>query len=207
MIEQAVASVAAQLERQIDNEINKLDNLGEDDLDAIRKQRLAEMRKRQEKSKEWIAKGHGEYNELLSEKEFFETSKGEEKMICHFYRENWACKVMDKHLGIIAKKHLETKIVKINAEKSPYLTEKLKIWMLPTLALIKNGKVEDYVVGFDPVGGKDDFETEVLEDRLAKSEIIDMDYARHRPQQTQASKSVRKGGFQKTESDEDSDFD
>lgn len=29
----------------------------------------------------------------------------------------------------------------INAEKSPYLTEKLKIWMLPTLALIKNEKV------------------------------------------------------------------
>jgi hypothetical protein len=29
----------------------------------------------------------------------------------------------------------------INAEKSPYLTEKLKVWMLPTLALIKNEKV------------------------------------------------------------------
>jgi hypothetical protein len=29
----------------------------------------------------------------------------------------------------------------INAEKSPYLVEKLKVWMLPTLALIKNEKV------------------------------------------------------------------
>lgn len=38
--------------------------------------------------------------------------------------------------------------LQINAEKSPYLTEKLKIWMLPTLALIKSEKVEDYVVGF-----------------------------------------------------------
>lgn len=47
----------------------------------------------------------------------------------------------------------------INAEKAPYLTDKLKVWMLPTLALIKGEKVIDYVVGFDDMGGKDDFST------------------------------------------------
>jgi hypothetical protein len=47
----------------------------------------------------------------------------------------------------------------INAEKAPYLTDKLKVWMLPTLALIKGEKVIDYVVGFDDLGGKDDFST------------------------------------------------
>ena len=39
--------------------------------------------------------------------------------------------------------------------------EKLKIWMLPTLALIRQEKTVDYVVGFDDMGGKDDFSTEV----------------------------------------------
>ena len=53
---------------------------------------------------------------------------------------------MDKHLAILAKQHIETRFVKINAEKSPFLTEKLKIIVLPTLTLIKNGKVDDYVV-------------------------------------------------------------
>lgn len=53
---------------------------------------------------------------------------------------------MDKHLSILAKQHIETHIVKINAEKSPFLAEKLKIVVLPTLALIKNAKVDDYVV-------------------------------------------------------------
>ena len=53
---------------------------------------------------------------------------------------------MDKHLAILAKKHIETRFVKINAEKSPFLAEKLKIVVLPTLALIKNAKVDDYVV-------------------------------------------------------------
>lgn len=56
--------------------------------------------------------------------------------------------VMDKHLAILAKQHIETRFVKINAEKSPYLSEKLRIVVLPTLALVKNAKVEDYVVSY-----------------------------------------------------------
>ncbi|GAX80755.1 hypothetical protein CEUSTIGMA_g8190.t1 [Chlamydomonas eustigma] len=211
IIEQAIGMVAAQLEKQIDDEINHLDNLGEQDVAQIRMQRMAELKKKQEKSKEWLARGHGEYSEILSEKEFFDSMKGEERMICHFYRENWPCKVMDKHLGLLAKSHIETKFVKINAEKSPFLTEKLKIWMLPTLALIKNEKVEDYVVGFDAVGGKDDFESDVLATHLSNQGIIDLEYPARRPPAGAGApgqtKNVRKGGFQKTGSDEDSDFD
>ena len=51
-------------------------------------------------------------------------------------------------------------LTQLNAEKAPYLTEKLRIFMLPTLALVKKEKVVDYVVGFDELGGKDDFTTE-----------------------------------------------
>ena len=36
------------------------------------------------------------------------------------------------------------------------------MWMLPTLALVRKEKTVDYVVGFDDLGGKDDFTTEVL---------------------------------------------
>lgn len=50
--------------------------------------------------------------------------KGEERMVCHFYRDSFPCKVMDKHLGILTKKHPETKFVKLHAEKAPYLTGK-----------------------------------------------------------------------------------
>eukprot|EP00798_Chlamydomonas_sp_ICE-L_P027592 gene27592-7228_t len=210
VVEQAVAMVASQMERQLEEEMNRLDNLGESDLATIRKQRVLAMKKRQEKTKEWLARGHGEYNEIATEKEFFNEMKGEERMICHFYRENWPCKVMDKHLSLLAPKHVETKIIKINAEKCPFLTDRLKIWMLPTLALIKNGKVEDYIVGLDPMGGED-FATEVLSDRLLMADIIEAD-----PSQRLAAaaagahqSSIRKGGssFQKTGSDEDSDFD
>lgn len=93
IIEQTVVSLARQMEQQVDRELNKLDNLGEDDIEAIRLKRVAEMKKRQEKMKEWVARGHGEYNEIHSEQDFFKEMKGEERMICHFYRENWPCKV------------------------------------------------------------------------------------------------------------------
>ena len=82
VMEQMAGMIANQLERQVDEEINRLDNLGETDIASLRQKRMAEL-----------AKGHGEYTEVLSEKEFFEAMKGEERMICHFYRENWPCKV------------------------------------------------------------------------------------------------------------------
>ncbi|KAG2582804.1 hypothetical protein PVAP13_6KG093412 [Panicum virgatum] len=83
--------------------------------------------------------------------------------------------VLDKHLSILAKQHVETRFIKVHAEKAPFLTEKLRIVVLPTLAIVKNAKVEDYVVGFDELGGKDDFSTEDLEERLAKSQVIFLD--------------------------------
>lgn len=54
--------------------------------------------------------------------------------------------VVDKHLSALAKQHVETRFVKVHAEKAPFLTEKLRIVVLPTLAIVKNAKVEDYVV-------------------------------------------------------------
>jgi len=75
MIEQAVAAVASQLEHQLDAQLDRLDNMGEQDLEQIRKARVQDMKRKQEKTKEWLAKGHGEYNEVLSEKEFFDAMK------------------------------------------------------------------------------------------------------------------------------------
>lgn len=55
--------------------ITELDNLGDEDLERIRQERVQEMRRRQVKSKEWLAKGHGEYTEVATEQEFFKSMK------------------------------------------------------------------------------------------------------------------------------------
>lgn len=172
IIEKQVLTVAKAVEDKIDDEIAALDRLDLDDIEALRERRLQQMKKMAEKRSRWIALGHGDYSEIHAEKDFFSVVKASDRVICHFYRENWPCKVMDKHLSILAKQHIETRFVKINAEKSPFLAEKLKIVVLPTLALIKNAKVDDYVVGFDELGGTDDFSTEILEERLAKAQVI-----------------------------------
>ncbi|KAJ9705177.1 hypothetical protein PVL29_003302 [Vitis rotundifolia] len=172
ILEKQVLTVAKAVEDKIDEEIAALERLDLDDIEALRERRLQQMKKMAEKRSRWISLGHGEYSEIPSEKDFFAAVKASERVVCHFYRPNWPCKVVDKHLNILAKKHIETRFVKINAEKSPFLAEKLKIVVLPTLALIKNAKVDDYVVGFDELGGTDEFSTEELEERLAKAQVI-----------------------------------
>lgn len=82
------------------------------------------------------------------------------------------CNILDKHLTILAKKHLETKFLKLNVEKAPFLSERLRVKVIPTLALVKDGKTRDYVVGFTDLGNTDEFTTETLEWRLGCAEII-----------------------------------
>lgn len=167
--------MAKAVEDKIDEEIAALDRLDLDDIEVLRERRLQQMKKMAEKRSRWKTLGHGEYSEIMSEKDFFPAVKASERVVCHFYRENWPCKVVDKHMGILAERHMETRFVKIHAEKSPFLAEKLRITVLPTIALVKNAKVEDYVVGFDELGGKDDFTTEELEERLAKAGVINLE--------------------------------
>ena len=173
-IEQSVLNVAKQLEDQLDQKIQKLENLDDDDIERLRQRRIDELRRQQERTREWVANGHGEYRELDNEKDFFREIKGEERVVCHFYRESWPCKVragpgrrmcsslaragagsvgtgrrsgrrrprvikprqppvplpdpclvelraqvMDKHMSLLAKKHLETKFVKVSPLQAP----------------------------------------------------------------------------------------
>lgn len=84
----------------------------------------------------------------------------------------YRCKILDRHLVILSKKHLETKFLKLNVEKAPFLCERLRIKVIPTLALVKDGKTQDFVVGFSDLGNTDDFTTETLEWRLGCSDIL-----------------------------------
>eukprot|EP00245_Coleochaete_scutata_P007205 TRINITY_DN22336_c0_g1_i1.p1 TRINITY_DN22336_c0_g1~~TRINITY_DN22336_c0_g1_i1.p1 ORF type:complete len:210 (-),score=62.82 TRINITY_DN22336_c0_g1_i1:734-1363(-) len=201
VVEQQVLAVAKAVEDHIDDELNRLERFDEDDLDKLRQRRLQEMKSQAAKRSEWLSRGHGEYTEI-EEKGFFKEVKASERVVCHFYRENWPCKVMDKHLTVLAKDHVETKFLRINAEKSPFLCERLKIFMLPTLAIIKNGKTEDYVVGFDELGGSDDFSTQTLEGRLGSTGVINWDGEKAAPKGSgsQQQRSVRQTTY---DSDDD----
>ena len=219
MMEKKLYDMAKAMEDAVDDELHRMNNMDEEDLENIRRKRLEAMKGDQDRRKKWLAAGHGELRDLTDEKEFFSEMKGEDKMVVHFYRNNWPCKVMDMHLDMLSKKHLETKFARIDAEKSPFLTERLKILMLPTLALISKEKVLDYIVGFDDLGGTDDFPTEHLRLVLASKNALnyeggdddaDANPRRRKPAAAEPAekKNLRKGGGNLVlgSDDEDSDF-
>lgn len=84
--------------------------------------------------------------------------------------------------------------LQIHAEKSPFLTERLRVFMLPTLACVKKEKTVDYIVGFDELGGSDDFSTHTLAARLSLHGLITYegteDYGGSKP-----APQARKGGM------------
>ncbi|KAA0196870.1 Thioredoxin domain-containing protein 9 [Fasciolopsis buskii] len=162
------------LEDTLDEEINRLDNLNEDDLEAIRQRRLKQMKEETQKRNEWLAAGNGTYSELADEKDFFTACKKSTfGLVCHFYRDaTFRCKIVDKHLALLAPKHIECRMCKINAEKSPFLTQRLGILVIPTLILVKDEQICDRIIGFDELGGHDEFSTAMMEWRLGVGKVI-----------------------------------
>lgn len=173
MLERQLLKAAEMMESQIDNEMKKMNELDDDDIEALRQKRLKAMQKAHAAKQEFIAKGHGGYDELPSEKDFFDKIKNCKRAVVHFYRPTTLrCEIFDKHLALLAPKHVETRFVKLNAEKCPFLCERLSIRVIPTLLLIVDGKTQEKVVGFDQLGGHDNFSTEMLEWRLGVSKAI-----------------------------------
>ena len=111
---------------------------------------------------------------MAGEKEFFEASKKSKNVVVHFYRDStFRCKIVDKHMEVLARTHMECRFLKIDAERSKFLVDRLKIKIIPTIALIKDGKTIDYIVGFQDLGNTDDFDTEMLEWRIARANVIE----------------------------------
>lgn len=170
-IQDQVLKAAQTVEQQLDAELHKYDNL--DDLDKLRQDRLKEMKRLAKQKQEWLVMGHKEYTEIPEEKEFFEIVKKSKDLVCHFYKDDSPrCKIVDHHLKILCHSHIETKFCKIDVMRSPFLTERLRIKIIPTIALIKDSKTKDFIVGFTDLGNRDDFSTALLEWRIAQSGAI-----------------------------------
>lgn len=210
VLQQKVIEVANHVEQQLDAELEKLDNLDISDYEKIRAHRLNELKQMQKQKQNWLTLGHGEYTEIYNEKEFFEISKKSENIICLFYKDDsQRCKIVDYHFKILAKKHIEARFCKLNVERCPFLTERLRIKIIPTIMLVANGKTKDYIVGFTELGNCDDFSTETLQYRLAQSGVINDDdlYPSEAGKKSFILKSSKPKTIKGRNSDDDSDDD
>jgi len=160
-------------EDRVDDMIKKLDNMDEDDIEKMREIRKRRLKAEAERKHKLRQQGHGEYTEISGDKEFFAALKNCPAAAIHFYRPaTERCRIMDKHMGILAKQYVEAKFIKINAEKCPYVCEKLQIWCLPSVVLVKEGKTNYTMVGFNDMGCEDEFETNEMAFVLGKHGII-----------------------------------
>merc|ERR1712150_169224 len=83
------------------------------------------------------------------------------------------CKIVDKHLKLIAGVQQGCKFMKIDAERANFFVKKLKIRMLPTIVMFENGIASDRLVGFDEIGATDKFKTRALERRLCANAVLE----------------------------------
>lgn len=204
-LEAAVLASAAAVEATLDAKLAALDNMDDADLAAVRARRVAEMKRDADARAAWLAAGHGRVTSVRGDADFFDAARGVERVVALFWRRSRPCEAMQALIRALAPRHVETKFIEVEAETVPFLADRLKVWMLPTLACMVDGKSVDAVVGFDGLPGGDRATVAALEARLVAAGVC-RETGLAAPTAAGARKATVRAG-KRTESDEDSDFD
>merc|ERR1711924_305776 len=69
--------------------------------------------------------------------------------------------------------HLEAKFIWVDAENAPFLTDRLNIYMLPTIVCIKDNKVHKQHNGLNEIDGSGKYSSGMLEYLLHCDEMLD----------------------------------
>ena len=147
-----------------------------------------------------MANGHGKYTEITEEQFLPIVTKTRFVIMAFYHKDFERCKIVDMHLNIISKQHTETHFVKIDAEKCPFFVTKLAVQMLPTIICFIDGIAVDRVVGFEELGGSDEFPTLILTRRLISSGVL-----RALNKKEKGEMKIRKGNRRNDSSDDESD--
>lgn len=142
-----------------DEDFEDFDKETEEIMSKMKEERLKQIQENEKKAKNKDNFWAGEYREIVEE-EFLPYVTKNEFAICHFYHQDFErCKILDKHFRMIAPNHTETAFITLNVEKAPFFVQKLQIKVLPTICLFKNGVLKRKIVGFEELGGNDEFKT------------------------------------------------
>lgn len=172
------ASERVMTEEEMD-EIDEEDEGEDPELRRIKMQRLRQLKQEHNQRLENLGKGHGQLLDITQD-EFIGAMTTSMTTVCLFYHKDFQrCEVMNHHLQKLAQRHIESKFVKIDAEKAPFFVEKLRVRTLPTVVVFKDGVAVDKIVGFEslaeqmPEGREDEWPTILLARLLAAKGAID----------------------------------
>merc|ERR1711924_188933 len=108
------------------------------------------------------------------QQEFFACNKASERVGCVFTRNsNKYGKAMLEHCELLAQRHLEARFIWVDAENAPFLTDRLNIYMLPTIVCIKDNKVHKQHNGLNEIDGSGRYTSGMLEYLLQCDEMLD----------------------------------
>lgn len=97
------------------------------ELRRIKEARLRQLKSAHNQKLENIGKGHGQFRDIVQD-EFIAQVTSSNVVICLFYHKDFQkCTIMDHHLSKLCQRHIESKFIKINAEKAPFFVEKVSI--------------------------------------------------------------------------------
>lgn len=104
---------------QVQQQYNITEMMDEDpELQKLHEERIAQLKSEREKRSAMAQQGHGEVTEI-TEGEFLDAVTKSELVVCHFFHRDFErCKIMDKHLQVLAKKHFKTRFIKLSAPVS-----------------------------------------------------------------------------------------
>merc|ERR1719310_1773728 len=120
------------------------------------------------------ANGHGKLTKINDQQEFFAAAKKSNRMVCIFTRNsNKYGKAMLEHCELLSQRHLEARFIWVDAENAPFLTDRLNIYMLPTIVCIKDNKVDKQHNGLNEIDGSGRYSSGTLEYLLHIDGMLD----------------------------------
>ncbi|CCC68392.1 hypothetical protein NCAS_0B03080 [Naumovozyma castellii] len=155
--------------------LDELDEESDQFFSKYREQRMEEISDHLKKvSKNVNESGYGILVEVEKESELIRISKDLPKIVIHFGLDTFEkCRYMNERLETLARKYLDTKFVKVDVQKCPFLVQKLRIKVLPFVIGYCRGVESMRLVGFSQLGNDPNgFKIEMLEKVLLSSGVI-----------------------------------
>ena len=122
----------------------------DNDIEALRKLRLAQMRSRAEQRKLWLERGHGKYEQLQQESSFLEALPKHERAVCALCPAgSMDGELLHAHLRALASVHVETYFCWLDPDCAPVMMGMVDMGRMPALLLISGGKVVQCLHGLD----------------------------------------------------------
>ena len=135
-----------------DELLRELEDTHDAELEKIRNARMAELRRSHNETQENLARGHGQYREIAQDDFLPEVTGGSLRVLVHFYHGDFEkCQLMDQKLRELAGRHIETKFLRLNAEKAPFFVQKLAVRTLPTVVYFEDGVAVSRQTGFEGI--------------------------------------------------------